>query len=165
MKKSTLALFSADEVDLLRSTSEHQLSRLDEDELLELHQRVRRARNKYSKLHRRQARAQVSADGGRGKAAKKNNRTAEKAEVFEEALERVSVEVAAAAAASAARLREERIAAARGERSSGAPTAGGSKTGGSKNRRAATASPRDIKIAASGRAAGKRRQAKRDSKR
>lgn len=146
MKKSTAALFSTDELDLVRSTSEARLSRLDEDALSELHQRVRRSRDKYSKLYRRQASEQVAIEGGRGAAADKNARTAEKAEVFEEALERVSIELGAAAAASAARLREERLARARARNhGGGGRTAGTGKAAGTQNRRVATATPRDAK--------------------
>jgi hypothetical protein len=165
MKKSIRALLTDDEAELVSATEAHPLKRLDEDELLELLQRVRRARNKYSKLHRRQASSQVSADGGRGKAAERNNRTSQKAEVFEEALERVSAQLAKSAAQSAARLREERLArASNRNQGGGGRTAGAGKAAGTPKRRATTASPREVKIAASGRAAGARRQAARDAR-
>ena len=38
---------------LLRAVQPRELKRLDEDALTELHDRIRRARNKYSKLYRR----------------------------------------------------------------------------------------------------------------
>ena len=42
-----------DEFVLVRETKKPQMAGLDEDELIELHTRVRRARNKYVKLYRR----------------------------------------------------------------------------------------------------------------
>ncbi len=39
------------------------MAELDEDALLELHARVRRARTKYVKLYRRQASTQIAAVG------------------------------------------------------------------------------------------------------
>jgi hypothetical protein len=44
-----------DELDLLRETEPDRMQRLDEDALLDLHTRVRRARTKYVKLYRREA--------------------------------------------------------------------------------------------------------------
>ena len=75
---------------------------------------MRRASRKYRKLHRRQASAQVRADRGRGKAAAKNQRSAVKAEVFEDALARVSRSLSKAAKESAAELKAERLAMAQG---------------------------------------------------
>ena len=80
---------------LLREADD--LDRLDEDELVALHDRVRRARNKYSKLYRRRASAQVSADASRARAHVAHARAAAKAELFEDALARVSRRLAAEA--------------------------------------------------------------------
>ena len=55
---------------------------LDEDALLDLHGRVRRARTKYMKLYRRQASARIGNVGARGAARPQNRRNADKAEVF-----------------------------------------------------------------------------------
>jgi len=45
---------------LVRETERDQTVGLDEDALVELHTRVRRARNKYVKLYRREASTRVS---------------------------------------------------------------------------------------------------------
>src|ERR1700712_319725 len=100
------------ESNLVRETKLGALKELDEDGLVELHQRIRRARNKYVKLYRREASAKGAAKGGRGIARPKNTRNAGKAEVFEDALARVSRRLASAARASAADLRAERLAVA-----------------------------------------------------
>ncbi len=103
------------ELALVRETERDQLAALDEDALVDLHGRVRRARGKYVKLYRRQASVQVIESGGRGKARPKNLRNAQKAEVFEDALARVSRHLATVARASAAALKADRLAAARRE--------------------------------------------------
>ena len=77
------------------------MAHLDADALMELHARVRRARNKYVTLYRRRGAAKVRAKGARGSAAEANERGWAKAEVFEEALARVSRQLAAAAQRSA----------------------------------------------------------------
>ncbi len=100
------------EQDLLRATEPKRLKPLDEDELMELHRRVRRARNKYVGVYRRKGSAKVKKRGGRGLAKSTNARNAARAEVFEDALSRVSGQLAAAAAATAAQLRADRLAAA-----------------------------------------------------
>jgi hypothetical protein len=56
------------ELALVREVDPDRLAGLDEDALIELHTRVRRARNKHVKLYRRQAAALVEDVGGRGKA-------------------------------------------------------------------------------------------------
>src|SRR5437868_3839309 len=93
------------ELDLVRETESERLADLDEDALAQLHDRVRRARNKYVKVYRRHAAALVAEVGGRGKAGPKNTRSRAKAEVFEDVLARVSRQLAKAARASAAALR------------------------------------------------------------
>ncbi|NUO61380.1 MAG: hypothetical protein HOV78_32365, partial [Hamadaea sp.] len=103
--------------DLLRETDRDNLALLDEDGLVELHTRIRRARDKHVGLYRREAASKVATVGGRGKAHAKNTRNRETAEVFEDALARVSRALAAAARASANALRAERLAMARAARS------------------------------------------------
>jgi hypothetical protein len=147
------------EVELIESTKPTNLSGLDEDELGDLHDRVRRASRKYRKLHRRQASAQVRADRGRGKAAAKNQRSVD-------ALARVSRSLSKAAKDSAAELKAERLALAqagsagpqKGHRSSQGSTRGGGRTPAKKR------TPATKKRQASTLAAGARRQAKRDAR-
>jgi len=157
---------TAAEVELIEATKATNLADLDEDELGDLHHRVRRASAKYRKLHRRQASGQVGKDGSRAKASTKNVRTLVKAEVFEDALARVSRSLSAAAKKSAADLKAERLAAAR----SGAPTAKQAprtkkvQSASAGRRPAKKRSPVSTKKVASTRATGARRQAKRDSR-
>jgi len=101
------------ELEITRSTKRSALVDLDEDALLELHGRVRRARNKCLGQYRRQAAGKVRDVGGRGKAYAQNRLARDKAEVFETALANVSTALAKAARRAAAELRLERISAAR----------------------------------------------------
>ena len=80
---ATIALGSltSSQADLIRETETARLAELDEDELLGLHARVRRARNKYVGLYRRQGAARVVAKGSRGTARPANRTNAERAEV------------------------------------------------------------------------------------
>jgi hypothetical protein len=157
---------------LVMDTQRSALATLDEDQLLALHARVKRARDKYVKIYRRQAAAAVVDKGARGKASVGGRRDAAKAEVFEDALARVSRAVAKAASASAAQLKADRIAAARGERASAAAAAGTSKgrrpqgAGSSPATapRAKSKAPIDKKRAAATLSANAQRQAKRDSR-
>jgi len=156
------------ELALVRETDRDRLAGLDEDALAELHDRIRRARTKYVNVYRRTGAATVRAKGGRGVAKERNARNAAKAEVFEDALARVSRALAAAARASATALRAERVAAARAERSAGPPRGPGTGPDGMPDSR-----PRDVprdaparrKRDASSLATGARRQARRDSRR
>jgi hypothetical protein len=113
VKPSILAMLNDAEQDLVRQTDKAALAGLDEDALLHLHARARRARNKYVKLYRRRASAQVAEDSSRAGAHPRHARAALKAEVFEDALARVSRYLARAARASANQLRTDRIAATR----------------------------------------------------
>jgi hypothetical protein len=115
----------------------------------------------------------VGEHGGRGKARPENTRAAMKAEAFEEALSRVSRRAATLARQSAAQLRAERLAAARAARQgqppgahAAAPAAGreGPAVTGEPTGDRALRSPALAKRRASTRAAGDRRQAKRDSR-
>ena len=114
MKASLLAVLNESERLLVAETESAALAPLDEDAVAALHDRVRRARNKYVGQYRRGASARVPAAGGRGKARPANQQAAVKAEAFEEALSRVSRRLAVLARQSAAELRDQRLAAARG---------------------------------------------------
>jgi hypothetical protein len=155
------------ELALVRETEPDRLAGLDEDGLVELHTRIRRARNKHVKVYRRQAAALVGEIGGRGKARPRNTRRRAKAEVFEDALARVSRSLAAAARASARALQAERLAEDRRQRKVSPPAR--SRSGPAvplepqlSDRR--PDSPALRKRHASTRATGARRQARKDSR-
>jgi hypothetical protein len=153
---------------LIKETETAALADLSEDELIDLHARVRRARTKYVTNYRRAGSAKVSGVGGRGKARQQNTRNRDRAEVFEDALARVSRALAAAAKASAAELKAERLAAAAAAKAGGNPAApapkGGRSPRASQVADRGTDSPRSRKKNAGTLAAGARRQAKRDSR-
>ena len=152
---------------LVRETEPAELAALDEDDLLELHARVRRARNKYSKVYRRGASVRVEELGGRGKAGPKGTRDREKAEVFEDALARVSRSLAAAARRSAIDLKTQRLQEARAQRNTAPPKPAGRARPAKKAQRAQpvpASAPSRQKRHASSQAMGTRRQAKRDSR-
>jgi hypothetical protein len=168
MKKATWAMLNEGEKALLRQAESSELARLDEDELIDLHTRVRRARNKYATLYRRRASAQVRDDAGRAKAHAQHARTATKAEAFEDALARVSHALAKAARARAAALRAERLETARREprparrqpsRSTRAKPAGSVRTGATRVR-----TPISKRASASARAGTRRAEAKSDAR-
>ena len=167
MNKSVLNSLSDDERVLVMQTERGRLVELDEDELVELHTRVRRARNKYVKIYRRQASTRVAEQGGRGKARPKNRRNADRAEVFEFALARVSRRLGAEARRSATALRDERLAAVRGRTGNkpavkGASPAGTAVSRGRKNADRRLNTPAAKKRVSTSAAAGARRQAKKD---
>jgi len=173
MNKSLLAVLNDSERLLVAQTGRAELAALDEDAAIELEARIRRARNKYVGQYRRAASAAVAVHGGRGKARPENQRAAWKAEAFEEALARVSARVAALARRSAADLRAQRLAAARAARQTQPPAApapppaadgGGPPVTGEPAGDRALRSPARAQQRASTRAAGARRQAKRDSR-
>ena len=69
------------QADLLRESEPHRMDELDEDTLLELHTRVRRARSKYVKFYRQTGaergglkRDASSASKGKSRQAKKDSR-------------------------------------------------------------------------------------------
>jgi hypothetical protein len=170
---SLLAVLNNAERLQVGQTERAELAALDEDAAIELETRIRRTRNKYVSQYRRTASARVADEGGRGKAAPENKRAAIKAEVFEEALARVSRRVAALARQAAANLRAERLAAARAARQGHGPGAApatpavipeGPMLTGEPTGDLALRSPRTEKQRASTLAAGARRQAKRDSR-
>ncbi|MGO4596974.1 hypothetical protein [Terrabacter sp. 2RAF25] len=160
--------------DLLRETERERLAALDEDELLDLHQRVRRARNKHVGLYRRQASAGVATKGGRGVARPANRLNADRAEAFELALARVSTRLGAVARAAAAELRTERLAAAREARTGTGPDGHAldghaldgpfAKASVPSTRRRATKTTGGLKRDASSRSVGARRQSAKDAR-
>ena len=173
MNASLLAVLNNAERLQVGQTERAELAALDEDAAIELEARIRRTRNKYVSQYRRTASARVADEGGRGKAAPENKRAAIKAEVFEEALARVSRRVAALARQAAANLRAERLAAARAARQGHGPGAGpatpaviskGPVVTGDPSGDRALRSPRTEKQRAGTLATGARRQAKRDSR-
>jgi len=101
------------ELAIVRSAEPKALIDLDEDGLLALHGRVRRARDKYVGQYRRQAATVVAETASRGGAYERNQRARDKAEVFERSLARVSTALAKAARHSAAELKAERLTTAR----------------------------------------------------
>ncbi|GAA4391229.1 hypothetical protein AB0C69_30490 [Actinomadura sp. NPDC048032] len=166
--KALLNSLNEPEKALVRETGRAELSDLTEDGLVDLHTRIRRARNKYSKLYRRSASARIEEHGGRGKARPKNTRAAQKAEVFEDALARVSWYLARAARRSASEIKAERIAAANPSRPTphqpGAPQPESMTPQTTARRRPTTADPALNRRHAATRAKGARRQARRDAR-
>ncbi len=164
MNKATFHSLTAAEQALVLETEPPRLLEFDEDELLSLHDRVRRERKKALSVYRRAASSRVEAKGSRGKARMgAPGREAQKAEVWEECLGRVSSRLAALARASAKALKEERLAAARGEARPGDPTPNAGTTP-PKAQRARTATPVEKKTRAATSSSGARRQAARDAR-
>ena len=157
-----LSALNGQERDLLRETEPARMAELDEDQLIRLHSRIRRARKKTQKNYRRQASAGVEEHGGRGVSRPKNTQAAQKAEVFEDALARVSGLLQALAAEA---LKQERLAAARANRSTGpgsdSPGAAGVGPGEARSHSQTTGG---TKRDASSQAQGARRQAKSDNR-
>ncbi|WP_229074654.1 hypothetical protein [Actinoplanes sp. DH11] len=129
-----------------------------------MHTRVRRARNKYVKAYRRRAADRVAEAGGRGKAYAQGARRRAKAEVFETALAAVSGQLSQVAQASAELYAAERL-------KTDAPAPPRQKAPKQKAQKPAPqrtdrrpSSPELRKRAASSRASGKRKQARKDSR-
>ncbi len=167
MDKAVLNSMTDAERRLVAQTEPAVLAPLDEDELLDLLSRIRRARTKYVKNYRRAAGARVGSRSSRGTAYAENQRSRDKAEIFELALARVSRQVGRAAAQSAAELKAERLAAA--QSSGAAParakaSASGHASTPATPKRGATKTTGGTKKDASSRAQGARRQARRDSR-
>ena len=120
MKNAIWGMLNETEKALLREVEPKRLNKLDEDGLAELHDRIRRARRKYTKLYRRRASEQVDKDASRKKAHQQHARTVTKAEAFEDALAIVSDKLARAARDSAEELKHERLEAARSWKSGSA---------------------------------------------
>jgi hypothetical protein len=162
MARATVHNLTEKERALVAETRAAALGALDEDALVELHTRVRRARDKHVGLHRREIAERVEIAGARGTVSAAPRRSASKAEIFEGALARVSASLAHAARKSAGILRAERLdaaAAQSGLRAADAPATRAAPTGGPA---AAPRRPIERKTTASTRASGARRQAQRD---
>jgi hypothetical protein len=163
-------LFSAKEQTLLVATEAERLKALSEDELDELLSLVRRERNKYSKLYRRQSSALVDASSSRAGTSTSNQRTRRKAEIFEDTLARVARALSVAARNSANELKRERLQAAsdaKGNPRTKTPTAKAAASTGMTTRdrgRAAKGGAASASRRGSTKAQGASRQAKRDSK-
>jgi hypothetical protein len=166
MHRAVLNSMTAAERRLVDETSRDAMAELDEEELLALHSRIRRARAKYVYTYRRKASRAVVKRGGRGFSYPKNQRDRDKAEVFEGALASVSRQVGRHAARAAAELKASRLAAARsggsGPRKVSARSA--SLQDAESRPRGAKKTTGGMKKDASTRAAGARRQAQRDAR-
>lgn len=171
MDAGLLAVLNDTERLLVDETEPAALEALDEDAVVALHTRIRRARTKYVGQYRRSAAAGVPAHGGRGAAHPKNTRARQKTEVFEEALARVSRRLAVLADEAADRLKTERLAMAQEARSGTGPDAPAPEARSSRRsvRSRPTGdrslrSPASEKRRADTRAVGARRQAERDAR-
>lgn len=169
MKQSVLRSLSEKDAALLIETKRRNMETLDEEELLDLHTRVRRARNKHSKNYRRSAAERVQSTGTRGGARPSNQRNRDRAEALEDALARVSRRLATVARRSATALRVERLAAAGAV--TGDPRVRSSAPKGKAGTRPADRAadkrpktPARKKRNASSAAAGTRRQARKDNR-
>ncbi|WP_137845287.1 hypothetical protein [Microbacterium sp. 2FI] len=154
------------ELDLMREIEPERMHALDEDALLALHRRIRRARNKHVTNYRRKAARTVEDAGSRGEAHPKGAKERLRAEAFEEALSRVSDRLAAVAHEEAERLKAERLARAQEGRWAGPGTEspGGGKVADAGRMRSHEKSTGGVKRDASSQAQGARRQAKSDSR-
>ncbi len=172
MVKSVFDVLGETDKKLVLETEPKKLKGLDEDELVALHTRVRRARNRHTKLYRREAAGRVEADRARGMASKKSQRTSARAEVMEEALARVSRVLADRADQTAEQLRAERLEQAKGKtvKSKASKskdtkaTSAKSKVAKSKDAKSKSFTPSSKKARAGAKASGKRAQASRDSR-
>lgn len=166
MNKAVLNSMTEAEQRLVAETSAEAIASLDEEELLQLHSRVRRARSKYVTKYRRNAAGAVVKRGGRGFSYPKNQRDRDKAAVFETSLARVSKAVSAQATRAAAELKESRLAAARSTGSGPLTRARGkvAETPATPRPGGAKKTTGGLKRDASSRAMGAKRQAKRDAR-
>lgn len=160
-----LWVLSRSEQDLIREVEVDRMASLDEDGLIALHKRVRRARNKHTTNYRRKAAAHVGEAGARGAAHPRGAKSRLRAEAFEVALAQVSETLATRAKAEAEELRAARLAAAQAGRGTGPETStpGTGAVSGEGRARSHETTTGGLKRDASSRAQGSRRQAKRDS--
>lgn len=170
MKQSVLRSLSERDTVLMLETKRKNLETLSEDELVALHSRVQRARNRHVTNYRRAGATRVAETGTRGAAREGNQLNRDRAEAFEDALARVSKRLAVVAKRSADELRKERLAAAKAAKGTpeGATAAGSSNAGTSRaarrnsDRRVKT--PAKKKEVASRAATGARKQARKDNR-
>ena len=130
------------EQSLIIDTRPKKIDTLSEDKLLDLHARVRRGRNKYKKNYRQSAAGRVKADRARGAASKKSRGDDERAEVFEDALARVSDRLAKAARKEATALRKKRLTAVKAQKAAKAKAAKARAAGKAKKKSPAKAAPK-----------------------
>jgi hypothetical protein len=172
MKKSVLRSLSERDTVLMLETRRSNLDTLSEDELVALHSRVQRARNRHVTNYRRAGAAGVTDTGTRGAAREGNQLNRDRAEAFEDGLSRVSKRLAAVARASADQLRKERLAAAKAAKKQPQPapaapaegTAGPTTAGGRRVADRRVTSPAKKKEVASRAATGARKQARKDGR-
>lgn len=166
VNKAVLNSLTEQESQLVRETEPDALRGLDEEQLLELHARVQRARTKHVKVYRRGASAAVGSVGARGSSYRRQQRARDKAEIFEAVLARVSRQVAVVAKRASDDLRAERIAEARAEKGGGPSRGPGTSVDQPvpSTRRDPVRTTGGLKKDASSRAQGGRRQAARDSR-
>lgn len=164
MNQAVLNSMTSAEQRLVSETSRDALAALDEDELLDLLVRIRRARGKYVTQYRRNAAGAVVKRGGRGFSYPKNQRDRDKAEVFETALAAVSKAVGVHAARAAAELKKTRLEAAKPTGSGPRRSTAAQATTTASRPRTAKKTTGGVKKDASSRAAGARRQAKKDAR-
>jgi hypothetical protein len=178
MNPSDLALFSEKEQTLLVATEPARLKLMSQDELGDALLLVRRARNKYTTMHRRQGSATVGATGRRASTQSQNLRTVRKAEIFEDALARVTKAYGDASRRAAAQLKSERLALAKSATASSpsakkptvksspaSTTRKGTSDGRTGGRGAVPKSPTSAPaLRGATKARGSRQQAKRDSR-
>ncbi|WP_309476777.1 hypothetical protein [Arthrobacter sp. ISL-95] len=159
-------MLKQDQLDVIRELEPARLELLDEDGLLKLHKRVRKARNKYTTNYRRKAADEVLVAGGRGAAANKSDKARARAFVFEEALSIVSNELARVAHEAAEELKDERLERASAGKSTGPESTGtGSpSTDDSGRARSHQKTTGGVKRDASSSSQGARRQAKKDAR-
>ena len=166
MNQAVLRTLTEPELALVRESEPSALRDLSEDDLLDLHTRVRRARSKHVKVYRRGAAASVGQAGSRGSASARNRVARDKAELFESLLARVSRQVAVAARRSSDDLRQERLAEARANRGAGpgteSPGSVAAEVPSTRTRKVRTTG--GVKKDASSRSMGARRQAARDAR-
>lgn len=161
-----LWVLKQDQLDLIRELEPARLELLDEEGLLQLHKRVRKARNKYTTNYRRKAADEVLEAGGRGAAANKSDKARARALVFEEALSIVSTELARVAHEAAEELKDERLERAGADKSTGPESSGtGTKSTTTSGRtRSHQKTTGGVKRDASSRSQGAQRQAKKDAR-
>lgn len=160
-----LAYLKKSDLDLVREIEPDRMAELDEDELIDLHRRVRRRRNKHLKNYRRGGAQRVQEKKARGAAWPKGGKPRMRAAAFEEALSQVSARLAEVAHQAAEDLKEERLERARAGKSSGPDLSAEGTAGVGKGRaRVHKKSTGGLKRDASTRSKGRRRQAKRDSR-
>ena len=182
MDKATRQMLNDNEQSIIRLIESKRFATLDAEELIDLHTRVRRVRNKYATLVRRRGAAKVKKTGSRALATKAIGRTSAKAELFEDALSTVSARLAKVTAANAKSLKADRLAAARavkkGSANKGAGTTaikgkakgkangkGTAKKAAKRAPKSSTKTPASARSRAATRSSGKRKQAKRDARR